>query len=126
MKCWSARIEATENAMDLLLLTREFLDNWDPAELALLPPQARPDRIKGVDDLDYWHQRLVECFCSARLRDDEFDKVREMAQFFAFALQRAEHLDAVVPIPGHEAARLFSERSVPKLFTSAMTGVGER
>jgi hypothetical protein len=50
-----------------------------------------------------------------------------MLQFFALALQRAAELDGVPPIGEHEAAaRLFSERSVPKLFTSAMTGAGER
>ena len=50
-----------------------------------------------------------------------------MLQIFAFALQRAAELDGVPPIGAHEAAaRLFSERSVPRLFTSAMMGPGDR
>ena len=111
MNTWSARIEATENAADLLMLTREFLDSWHPAELAVLPPQARPCRIKGVDDLNFWHERLVEYFCSAPLRDAEFEKAREMAQFFAFAVQRADYLDGAVP--EHDATRAFSDRTLP-------------
>jgi len=111
MKSWSARIDATENSADLLMLTREFLDSWHPAELAMLPPQARPYGIKGTDDLNFWHERLVEYFCSAPLRDAEFEKAREMAQFFAFAVQRADYLGGVVP--EHEAARRHSDRTVP-------------
>ena len=88
--------------------------------------QARPLQVKGTDDLAYWHQRLVDCYCTGAAKGRESELVRDMLQFFAFALQRAAELRGVPPISDHEAAtRLFSERSVPKLFTSAMTGAGE-
>lgn len=125
MKSWSARIYETGNAMDLLSLAREYLDGWDPGALAALPEQARPQRIKGVDDLAYWHQRLVDVYCTGQLRGIEIEKVRDMLQFFAFANQRAEELEGL-PVEGYAAAeRLFSDRSVPKLFTSALTGAAE-
>ena len=53
----------------------------------------------------------MEYFCSAPLRDAEFEKAREMAQFFAFAVQRADYLDGAAR--EHEAARQFSDRTVP-------------
>ena len=126
MKSWNARIEATGNAMDLLSVARDYLDDWEPSDLALVPAQARPQRIKGVDDLAYWHQKLVDCYCaSGLLRDVELEKVRDMLHFFAFAAQRAVELDGV-PVFEHEAAAmLFSERSVPRLFTSALSGATE-
>jgi hypothetical protein len=50
-----------------------------------------------------------------------------MLHFFANALQKAAELRGVPPISDDSAAaRLFSEHSVPKLFTSAMAGVAER
>lgn len=123
MKSWSARIEEAGNPMDLLSVAREFLDSWEPEDLALLPENARPQRIKGTDDLPYWHQRLVECFCDASLEATRAEKVREMLHFFAFAVQRSVEIEGVAPIDEHEAAaQLFSERSVPRLFTSAMSG----
>jgi hypothetical protein len=127
MKNWYTRIEETENAMDLLSVAREYLGEWEPSELALLPAQARPQRIKGADDLAYWHQKLVDCYCTEMaLRQVELEKVRDMLHFFAFATQRALELDGAAPASEHEAvAQLFSERSVPRLFTSAMTGAGE-
>jgi hypothetical protein len=124
MTSWNARIEEATNPMDLLAVAREFLDGWEAADLARIPEAARPLRIKGVDDLPYWHQKLVECYCTSKGSLEEMQKVRDMLHFFAFAVQRSVELEGLPPVPGHEAAaRLFSERSVPKLFTSAMTGV---
>ena len=126
MKSWHARIDEVDDPMDLLSVCRDFLDSWRPEELAYVPTGARPQRIKGVDDLSYWHQRLVDCYCGDQLRDVQMEKVREMVQFFAIAVQRAGELDGMPPMSEHDAAaRLFSDRSVPRLFTSAMAGVRE-
>ena len=126
MKSWSDRIEESRNCMELLSLTREYLDSFDPLEIGQVPQEARPHRIKGVDDLAYWHERLVECYCGAPLRPSEVERVRDLLHFFAFATQRATELEGV-PLMGEDDAttRLFSERSVPRLFTSAMTGAAE-
>ena len=98
-----------------------------PVAAPVVPEKARAQHIKGMDDITYWHQRLVECYITVRLGKEERDKVREMLHFFAFAIQRAAEFDFNRPISEHEAAAsLFSDRSVPKLFTSAMTGSPER
>ena len=126
MKSWSARIEEATNSQDLLGVAREFLDSWAAEDLARIPEASRPQRIKGVDDLTYWHQKLVASFCAPDTSPDESQAIRDMLHFFAFAVQRSVELENVPPISEHEAAaRLFSERSVPRLFTSAMTGASE-
>ena len=53
MKSWNSRIYDVDNPMDLLAVTREFLDSWEPDALALVPERARPQRIKGIDDIDH-------------------------------------------------------------------------
>ena len=123
MNGWYEKLEECGTNEDLLAIARDYLAGWDAVDLALVPEQARPLRIKGIDDLAYWHQRLVDCYCSGAATGDGSEKVRDMLQFFAFAIQRAAELAGVPPISEHEAAaRLFSERSVPKLFKSAMMG----
>jgi len=127
MKSWNSRIYDVDNPMDLLAVAREFLDSWEPESLALVPEHFRPQRIKGLDDIGHWHQRLVDCYCTLRLGKEQREKVREMLHFFAFAVQRMAEIDDLPPMGEHEAAaRLFSERSVPKLFTSTTTGSAER
>ena len=123
---WHERIEACEDAEELLGVAREFLADWEPDELAHIPSHARPTRIKGADDLAYWHQRLVDCYVTSGACGEGSEEVRSLLHFFATASQKAAELRVAPPIGEHEAAaRLFSERSVPRLFTSAMTGVGE-
>ena len=120
MTNWHDRIDDIEDQDDLLALARDYLASWSPEVLAMIPEQARPTQVKGTDDLAYWHQRLVDCYCTGAAKGRESELVRDMLQFFAFALQRAAELRGVPPISEHEAAtRLFSERSVPKLFSSA-------
>ena len=126
MTNWHDRIDDIEDQDDLLALARDYLASWSPETLAMIPEQARPLQVKGTDDLAYWHQRLVDCYCTGAAKGRESELVRDMLQFFAFALQHAAELRGVPPISDHEAAtRLFSERSVPKLFTSATMGGGE-
>ena len=123
---WSHRIDASEDTDELLSVARDFLASWEPEELARVPSKARPTRVKGTDDLAYWHQRLVDCYVTNRASGEGSEQVRDLLHFFAAAMQRAAELRGAPPIDEHEAAaRLFSELSVPRLFTSAMTGVGE-
>ena len=126
MITWNERIEGTEGQDELLALARDYLASWPPEALAMIPEHARPTQVKGTDDLAHWHQHLVECYCTGAAKGHESERVRDMLQFFAFSLQHAAELRGVPPITEHEAAtRLFSERSVPKLFTSAMMGGGD-
>jgi hypothetical protein len=123
---WHPKIDACATPDELLSVARDHLASWEPEDLALVPSQARPTQIKGIDDIAYWHQRLVDCYVRGAAKGEGMEQVRGMLHFFALAIQRAAELRGVPPIGEHEAAaRLFSERSVPKLFTSAMTGAGD-
>jgi hypothetical protein len=123
---WNDKIEEAATPADLLSLARDYIAEWAAPDLALVPEQARPLRVKGIDDLAYWHQRLVDCYCTGAAVGAGGDKVRDMLQFFALAIQRAAELEGEPGVGDLAAARLFSERSVPRLFTSAMTGASER
>lgn len=126
MASYHERVGYVDDEHDLVALARDYLASWPPEVLAIIPEAARPAQVKGIDDLAYWHQQLVECYCTGGARGAESEMVRNMLQFFALAVQRAAELEAAPAISGHEAAvRLFSDRSVPSLFTSAMNGPGE-
>ena len=123
---WHERVEGCGDVEQVVAMAREFLASWEPEELALVPPEARPGHVKGDDDLAYWHQRLVECYVTSGASGEGNEQVRSLLHFFATALQKTAELEGAPPVDEHEAAaRLFSERSVPRLFTSAMTGAGE-
>lgn len=123
---WQPKLDACEDAGQLLDVARDFLASWEPEDLARLPARARPLRVKGIDDIAFWHQRLVECYVTGAAKGNGSEEVRGMLHFFSLAIQRAAELRGIPPPDEHEAAaRLFSEHSVPKLFTSALTGTSE-
>lgn len=123
---WHEQIEASEDTDGVMGVAREFLATWGPEELGRVPADARPTRIKGLDDLTYWHQRLVDCYVLSGASGEGAEEVRELLHFFTIAVLKAGEVGGVPPVDEHDAAaRLFSDRSMPKLFTSAMTGGGQ-
>jgi hypothetical protein len=124
---WHLMMDEAMSLDMVIALARDYLACWGPEDLALIPEKARPKAVKGTDDLAYWHQRLVDCYCTGSAKSRECEQVRNMLHFFACALQKAAELRGVPAITEHEAAvRLFSEHSVPKLFTSALMGANDR
>lgn len=113
---WHGKIDGVTSHEALLELARDYLDTWSAGDLALVPEACRPTRIKGVDDLHYWHQCLVDAYCAGAIADRGGEHVRDLLAFFVFAVQRA------IDLPRGEAhfaaATLFSEKSVPRLFAS--------
>jgi hypothetical protein len=119
---WHQRIAATGNLDDLLEACRVFLATWFPEDLGRLPERCRPTRVKGADDIFFWRDRLVEVYCGGAAKDDGESRLRDMLAFFAAAADRASYLhanfDPLATIPP-----LFSDNSMPRLFTSAHSGV---
>jgi hypothetical protein len=60
----------------------------------MLPPTCREIRIKGSDDLYFWHERLAEEYFERASRGDPSDAHRDMLDFFTVAADRASELGA--------------------------------
>ena len=89
---WSKEIRATRNWQELLALARDFVAKLSPDEVVTLPPTCREIRIKGTDDLYFWHERLAEEFFARAARGDPSDAHRELLDFFTIAAERAAEL----------------------------------
>ena len=124
---WHQLIDEATSTDMVMALVRDYMACWGPEDLALIPERARPNRVKDTEDLAFWHGRLVDCYCTGAAKSRECEQVRNMLHFFASALQKSTELQGLPAITEHEAAvRLFSDRSVPKLFSSALIGANER
>src|SRR5437868_10154065 len=78
MKVWHTRIRNAHTWHDLLQVVRDYIAGLEPQEWASVPAAARPDRIKGIDDIAYWHQRLEDEFLPVAGRSDVPDAFRHM------------------------------------------------
>jgi hypothetical protein len=89
---WHKEIRAARSWQELLSLARDFVAHLSPEEVATLPPTCREIRIKGSDDLYFWHERLAEEYFARASRGDPSDAHRDMLDFFTVAAERASAL----------------------------------
>jgi len=89
---WHKEIRATRTWQDLLALARDYVAKLSPEEVATLPPTCREIRIKGTDDLYFWHERLAEEYFARASREDPSQAHRDMLDFFTVAAERAADL----------------------------------
>lgn len=89
---WHRRIVAARTWKELLDAAREYLASLTPHEWASIPRGCRPDRIKGIDDLEFWHRRLAEEYLELAATAQTTDTHRAMLAFFTAAAERAGEL----------------------------------
>lgn len=89
---WNKHIRAARSWQELLALARDFVAALAPSEIASLPDGCREIRIKGTDDLYFWHERLAEEFFARASRGSPSDTHREVLDFFTLAAERASEL----------------------------------
>lgn len=89
---WTKQIRGARTWQELLNLARDFVAALAPAEIASLPEGCREIRIKGTDDLYFWHERLAEEFFARATRGDPSDAHRDLLDFFTLAAERASEL----------------------------------
>lgn len=115
------RIARADSPDELLHITRDYLASWPPEALGKVPEECRPARVKGLDDLYFWRDRLVDTYCGGAVRTDNDSLIRELLAFFAAASDRAQDLKQTFD-PMKTIPPLFSDNSIPRLFTSAQAG----
>ena len=114
MKIWHTRIRNAHTWQELLQVARDYIASLEPQQWASVPAHARPDRIKGIDDIDYWHRKLEDEFLSVASRTDIPDAFRHMVGFFRAAAERASELYGSATPPHQEAENDGESADTPK------------
>lgn len=94
---WNKEIRAARNWQELLALARDFVAKLTPEEVVTLPPTCREIRIKGNDDIYFWHERLAEEFFARASRGDPTRAHRDLLDFFTMAAERASEIAGDAP-----------------------------
>jgi hypothetical protein len=114
MRHWHTHIRNATTWQQLLQVARDYLASLEPREWAEVPEACRPTRIKGVDDIDYWHRRLQDEFLPVASRPDVTDAHRRMLGFFRAAAERAQEFYGVATPPSEGATNDDSGAVPPK------------
>jgi hypothetical protein len=94
---WEGQLEQAADAAAVAAIARDYLALLTPAEIALLPDEARPARIRDADDVTETHERLVEAYRRTRASGAELALLQRLSGFFARASVRMADLAAGPP-----------------------------
>jgi len=89
---WHSLIESSQEVEQILSVTRDYLATFGPEHLARLPPDCRPGRIKGDDDIAYWSCKLAQCNYKDPVVRIDAGLLQEMLNYFLHAWVRVSQL----------------------------------
>ena len=114
MKGWYEHITQARSWSELLEVARSYLASLTPHEWNTVPEQCRPDRIKGIDDLEHWQRCLANAYLEASVTEAVTDMHREMLAFFTAAAERASEMVGTASPPEEEATNDRSGQSLSR------------
>lgn len=89
---WRSILAAASTEEEVLEFVRGYLATWGAEELASLPAECRPGRVKDAEDINRWTFELASTYCAATFDKDDMPVLEHM---LVFATQAAAQLSKV-------------------------------
>jgi hypothetical protein len=90
---WFRQIDSASSAGEIVAIARDYLATWTPRELAKLPRDCRPGRVKSAGDIEQLHACLVEEYRQNRLAGEELSALQRLTSFIVRASVRLAQFD---------------------------------
>ena len=94
---WFRQIDDANSAREVVAVTRDYLATWTPKDLAKLPRECRPGRVKSPGDIEQLHACLVEEYRQNRLAGEELSALQRLTSFVVRASIRLAQFDDESP-----------------------------
>lgn len=91
---WRSVLHCAANEEELVAATREYLACWSPEEIARLPAECRPGRVRDGNDMAQWAFELRSCQLARRVRPEDEALLLKMTLFVNEAVERLAKLKA--------------------------------
>jgi hypothetical protein len=92
MASWFEQLDDARDPADVVSIVRDYFATWTPQEIARLPVQSRPQRIRAAEDVDELHASAVEAYRTTRASGDELTALQLMTGLLARASVRLAQL----------------------------------
>ena len=91
---WRNLILTAAHENEIVGLVRDHLALWTPEEIARLPEDCRPPRIRDAEDVSRWAFELASTHCAQKLSDADEPILDRMLEFVTQAAMRLSVLKA--------------------------------
>ena len=94
---WRNLIRAASQEEEVIAMVRDHMARWSPEEIARLPEDCRPPRIRDAEDISRWAFELATTHCAQKMRADDEMLLDRMLEFVTHAAVRLSELKAEYP-----------------------------
>lgn len=96
---WSDLTQRSTSEEELVQVMRDYVATWSPEELARLPIECRPGRIRDGEDIAQWAFELASSHCANTCKAEDEPILAKMLVFVTQASMRLAQLKATAPGP---------------------------
>lgn len=89
---WRNLVRASGHEEEVLGLVRDLVARWSPAEIARLPEDCRPGRIRDAEDVSQWAYQLASSHCAGSVSSADEPFLERMLEFVTQAAVRLSEL----------------------------------
>ena len=89
---WRNLLRASTQEDEVLMLVRDHMALWAPEEIARLPEDCRPGRIRDADDISRWAFELATTHCAQAVLPEDEPFLDRMLEFVTQAAIRLSEL----------------------------------
>ena len=94
---WRNLIRDSSQEDEVVDLVRDHLALWSPEEIARLPLECRPPRIRDAEDISRWAFELASTHCAQSGKGSDEPMLERMLEFVTQAAIRLAELRAEAP-----------------------------
>ena len=91
------RLQAAASESDVVDLVRDYLVDWLPEELAQLPLDCRPGKLRDSEDLNNLALKLARACVSFEVEPEQLRAIEEMDAFVGQAVRRIAQIERRLP-----------------------------
>ena len=96
---WRNLIRDSASEDEVVSLVLDHMARWSPEEIARLPDECRPGRVRDGDDISHWAYLLASNHCAGTVPTDDEPLLERMLEFVTQAAIRVSELKAEAPAP---------------------------
>lgn len=93
------RLRAAASEEEVVEIVRDYVSDWIPEELARLPENCRPQKVRDGEDLNVWALNLARASVSFEIDPEYLPLVEEMDAFVGHACRRVAELHHAESLP---------------------------
>jgi hypothetical protein len=99
MSSYFHQLDEAKTVAEVVAIARDYLASWTPGEIAQLPVDCRPTRIRDESDVTALHACLADEYRATRASGDALTRLQLLTSFMVRTVVRMAEIDGTLSPP---------------------------